>query len=113
MEADASGRIKAAGSRNPRCRAGRTTARPSTVTKAPDRLAEVSQPSDTILYRATFPIMVLAFNDNHEAAVSIPPSVVFEVVGQAQDDRFAIVNVKGEEFLVFDTDLRRHGVRVP
>lgn len=114
MEANANRGINAmAGPSNTRCRVRRTMARPATVTNAPDRTVEVSQPGDRIRYRATFPIMVLAFNDNHEAAVCIPPAEVFEVVGRAQDDRFSIVNVRGEEFLVFDTDLKRHGVPVP
>lgn len=60
-------------------------------------------------YRANLPIMVLAFRDNHEAAVTIPVGEVFEVVGPAQDDRFLIVKVRGEEMLVFESDPKDRG----
>jgi hypothetical protein len=64
-------------------------------------------------YRCTGSIMVLAFKDNHEAAVRIQPGQIFELVGPAEDDRFVVVNVKGEEFLVFNSDLEGHGTMVP
>jgi len=50
--------------------------------------------------------MVLAFMDNHHAAVNIPAGEIFEVIGPAQDDRFVVVDVKGQQFLVFDSDLK-------
>jgi hypothetical protein len=53
--------------------------------------------------------MVLAFRDNHQAAVTIPPGDTLEVIGPAQDDRFVIVSIKGEEFLVFESDIRKGG----
>jgi hypothetical protein len=53
--------------------------------------------------------MVLAFRDNHQAAVTISDGEVFEVIGPAPDDRFIVVEVKGEEFLVFESDLRERG----
>jgi hypothetical protein len=49
--------------------------------------------------------MVLAFRDNHHAAVPIPPGEEIDLVGPAEDDRFVIVRANGEEFLVFETDL--------
>jgi hypothetical protein len=64
-------------------------------------------------YRCTGSIMVLAFKDNHQAAVSIQPGQIFELVGPAEDDRFVVVDVKGEEFLVFNSDLEDYGVMVP
>ena len=49
--------------------------------------------------------MVLAYRNNHEAAVTIPAGKSIEIVGPAKDDRFVIVKADGEEFLVFETDL--------
>jgi hypothetical protein len=71
-----------------------------------DRLRERVQ------YRASLPIMVLAFLDNHDAAVPIPAGDVFEVLGPAPDDRFTVVDVKGEEFLVFASDLKEFAMPV-
>ena len=62
-----------------------------------------------MLYRASHTIMVLAFRDNHEAAITVPPGDVLEVISPAQDDRFVIVSIKGEEFLVLESDLRARG----
>jgi len=53
--------------------------------------------------------MVLAFRDNHDVAVTIPAGATFDVVGPAQDDRFIIVNVQGEELLIFESDLEQRG----
>jgi hypothetical protein len=53
--------------------------------------------------------MVLAFRDNHQAAVTIPPGDTLELIGPAQDDRFVIVSVRGKEFLVFESDIRKGG----
>jgi hypothetical protein len=38
---------------------------------------------------------------------------IFKVVGPAQDDRFVVVDVKGEQFLVFECDLKSRGKPVP
>lgn len=64
-------------------------------------------------YRVDLPIMVLAFRDNHQAAVSIQAGEIFDVVAPAQDDRFVIVDLKGEQFLVFEADLKDRGRAVP
>jgi len=53
--------------------------------------------------------MVLAFRDNHRAALTIPAGEILKVVGPAQDDRFVVVDVKGEQFLVFECDLKYRG----
>ena len=58
-------------------------------------------------------MMVLAFRDNHRAAVTIPAGEIFKVVGPAQDDRFVVVDVKGEQFLVFECDLKYRGKPIP
>jgi len=65
-----------------------------------------------MLYRATLPIMVLVFRENLEAAFPIAATETFEVIGQAEDDRFAVVKVKGEEFLVFNSDLEQRCARL-
>jgi hypothetical protein len=67
---------------------------------------------ERMLYRACLPLMVLAFLDNQDAAVPIRPGDVFEVLGPAPDDRFDVVDVKGEEFLVFASDLKRFAAPV-
>jgi len=54
--------------------------------------------------------MVLAFRDNHDAATPIPAGAIFEVIGPAADDRFVVVSVRGEELLVFESDLQNRGV---
>lgn len=56
--------------------------------------------------RADLPIMVLAFRDNHQAAITIAADETFEFVGPDRDDRFSIVRTRGEEFLAFESDLR-------
>jgi hypothetical protein len=56
--------------------------------------------------------MVLAFRDNQDAAVPIAAGDVFEVLGPAPDDRFTVVDVRGQEFLVFDSDLQESAMPV-
>ena len=60
-------------------------------------------------YRVDRPMLCLAFRDNHHAAVTIQAGKVFEVVGPAQDDRFVVVDIGGEQFLVFVSDLTDYG----
>jgi hypothetical protein len=51
-------------------------------------------------------LMVLAnMGDNHQAAVTIPPGKIIEVLGPATDDRFVTIRVDGKTFDVFLTDL--------
>jgi hypothetical protein len=75
----------------------------------PDSVGQTAQPNEKMLYRASHSIMVLAFRDNHHAAVAVLPGDILEVIGPAQDDRFLIVSIKGEEFLVFESDIRTKG----
>ncbi len=70
-------------------------------------------PERKIRYRVDRPMLCLAFRDNHHAAVTIQAGKVFEVVGPAQDDRFVIVDIGGEQFLVFCSDLTDYGKLVP
>ncbi len=65
-----------------------------------------------VRYLANLPIMVLAFKNNQDAAVTIPADEVFDAVGLAPDDRFVVVNVHGQEFLVFECDLIERGTPV-
>lgn len=50
--------------------------------------------------------MVLAFEDNHMAAVPVPPGKAIDIVGPAEDDRFMVISVDGQRFHVFEADLR-------
>ena len=74
-----------------------------------DQPIERTAGTPVAVYRADLPIMVLAFRDNHSAAVTIPAGEIFKVVAPAQDDRFVVVDVKGEQFLVFECDLKYQG----
>ena len=57
-------------------------------------------------YRLTLPIMVLAFGDNHQAAVTIPAGMLIEVVGPVEDDdRFLLINADQGQFHIFASDL--------
>jgi hypothetical protein len=56
-------------------------------------------------YRIEQPLVVLAFKDNHQAAVTIPAGQTIEVIGPAEDDRFVVVSVNGEQFDVFGANL--------
>ena len=49
--------------------------------------------------------MVLALKDNHQLAVTIPAGKIVDVVASAQDDRFVVVTVDGEQFHAFASDL--------
>lgn len=60
-------------------------------------------------YRFDLPTMVLASRNNHQSAVTIEAGEIFEIVGPAQDDRFVLAKVRGEEVLVFDRDLKDRG----
>jgi hypothetical protein len=60
------------------------------------------------LYRE---LMVLGNRDNHDAAVSVPPGKVIEVLGSAQDDRFLRIQVDGEVFEAFECDVTERSTR--
>jgi hypothetical protein len=71
--------------------------------------SQSAQLSKKILYRASHPLMVVAFRDNHHAAVAARPGDILEVIGVAQDNSFVIVSIKGEEFLALESDIRTTG----
>ncbi|MBZ5677824.1 MAG: hypothetical protein LAP61_26555 [Acidobacteriia bacterium] len=57
-------------------------------------------------YLLTLPMMVLAFKDNHQAAVTIPAGTLIEVVGAVEgDDRFLLVRADDGQFHIFASDL--------
>jgi len=64
-------------------------------------------------YRLVLPTMVLAFRDNHQAAVTIQPETIIDIVGPVtNDDRFVIVRTQDQEFHMFASDLAEHGRKV-
>jgi len=60
-------------------------------------------------YQTHLPTIALASRDSHQAAVTIPAGTMMNVVGQAEDSRFLVVEADGELFQVFETDLMDHG----
>jgi hypothetical protein len=57
-------------------------------------------------YRFSHPIVVLAFEDNHQLAVSVPAGQIVDVIGPAEnDDRFLVLTVNDEPFHAFASDL--------
>jgi len=60
-------------------------------------------------YCLSAPTMVLAFKDNHQAAVTVPSDKIITVIGPAEDDRFVVVAVDDEQFLMFASDLKDRG----
>ena len=63
-------------------------------------------------YRVSRPMMVLAFRKDHQTAVTLQVGEIFALIGPAQDDRFAVIEVRGEQFLVFESDLKDRGTLV-
>ena len=62
-----------------------------------------------LLNRAT---MVLALKDNHQSAVTIPAGTMVDVAGSAEDDRFVIVTVDGQQFHAFASDVADRASRL-
>ena len=57
-------------------------------------------------YLLTLPMMVLAFKDNHQAAVTLPAGKLIDVVGPvADDDRFLLIRADDGQFHIFASDL--------
>ena len=56
-------------------------------------------------YCLELPLTVLAYGNNHDCAITVPAGKNIEILGPDQDDRFLIVEVNGEKFLAFETDL--------
>ena len=64
-------------------------------------------------YRADRQILVLSFLDNQDTALPILQGQVFETIGPSADDRFTVVKVKGQEFLVFASDVKLCATAIP
>lgn len=60
-----------------------------------------------MLCQLSRPTMVLALHDNHEAAIPVPAGKVVDIEESTNDDRFVVLNVDGERFLAFASDLRK------
>ena len=57
-------------------------------------------------YLLNLPIMVLAFRDNHQAAVTLPAGKLIDVVGPVEnDDRFLVIRADDAHFHIFASDL--------
>ena len=57
-------------------------------------------------YRLKQSIMVLAFTDNHQLAVTVPAGEIIRVIGGVDNDnRFLVVDVGDERFHIFASDL--------
>jgi len=78
-----------------------------------DDVEWTSRTEGGVSYRSEFPLMALAFRDNHYGATRIDAGEVFEVIGPAQDDRFLLIDVRGEQRLVFECDLMDRSEPVP
>ena len=53
-------------------------------------------------YLLTLPMMVSAFKDNHQSAVTIPAGTIIEVVGPVEDDdRFLLIQADDVQFHIF------------
>jgi hypothetical protein len=63
-------------------------------------------------YRLDLPTIMLAFKDDHQTAVTIQADAFVDVIGPAEDSRFVVVNVNGEQFQVFASDLDNHGKQI-
>ncbi len=60
------------------------------------------------------PLMLLAFKNNHDAAVPAAAGKVIELLGPDQADyRFVVVSVDGEEFHAFADDVRERCTPIP
>ena len=64
-------------------------------------------------YLLTLPLIVLAFKDNHQAAVTVPAATCIEVVGPVEnDDRFLLISVEHGQFHIFASDLANRAIPI-
>lgn len=64
-------------------------------------------------YLLTRPMAVLAFNDNHQAAVTVPAATCIEVVGPVEnDDRFLLIRADHGQFHIFASDLADRAIPI-
>ena len=72
-------------------------------------MAITNEPQPAKFYRIDLPMVALTSRNNHQGAVTIQAGEIFEVVGRAQDERFVVAKVRGEQVLIFDYDLKDRG----
>jgi hypothetical protein len=58
-----------------------------------------------MLQRLARPTMVLAMNNNYQAAIPIPAGKLVDIMASNGDDQFVILSVDGEQFLAFASDV--------
>lgn len=56
-------------------------------------------------FQTHLPTIALACKSGHQAAVTIPAGKVMNIVGKGEDERFLVVEVDGEQFQIFESDL--------
>jgi hypothetical protein len=66
----------------------------------------------SLTYRMDLPTLVLAFRDNHRAAITIPAGEIVELIGPAEIDGFVVVSVNDEKFRILARDLVDRGHRL-
>lgn len=59
-----------------------------------------------VYYRADLPFMALAYRDDHRGTITISRGKLIRVIGPAEDDRFLVIEMDGERFQAFETDLK-------
>ena len=64
-------------------------------------------------YQTHRPTIALTLGDDHQAAVTIPPGKLMNIVGEAEDSRFVVVEVDGEQLQIFESDLMDRCVASP
>lgn len=60
-------------------------------------------------YRLHAALTALAARDHHQAAITIAAGRTIDVIGKAEDERFCIIRVDGEELLAFESDIHERG----
>jgi hypothetical protein len=60
----------------------------------------------SVSYRTELPFIALSYRDDHHAAFTIPSGKLIRVIGPAEDDRFLVIEIDGEQFQAFETDLK-------
>ena len=60
-------------------------------------------------YRIELPTTALAFGENHPVVTTIQAGQVVDLIGPAEDKRFVIVILNGEQLEIFASDLAVRG----
>lgn len=84
-------------------RSGVSIARPSSIRKEAVMSQRITPP--TFRYRIKRALPLLAFADNHDAALPLHAGKVIDVRTLPEDDRFVLVSIQGQEFHAFVSDI--------